>query len=140
MSEWPKTVVIGLSRVEDEQELRYPWGQIIDVADWSFVRTAYRLGPDGSREEVAQFIIDSFNRDLRADMAQKPPAETQNAMFDRVKREAHERRALENEPSPLPQCFRDAVSSTSVALERAMNVPAPHEVPLLAGPRLGMER
>lgn len=142
MSEWPKTVVIGLSRAGDEFEERIPLGRFIDDSAWSFVRTAYVLHEDGKREMLSQTSINECNERLMEAMS-KPPsaAETQSAMFDRIKREAHERRGRENDMRiEVATPAEVARFHAEHALVDAMSVPAPHEAPLLAGPRPGMER
>lgn len=143
MSEWPKTVIVGLSRAGDEYEERLRPFSFMDDANWSFVRTAYRLYEDGRREDCyGEALITDVNNRLKEAMSKAASAaETQNAMFDRIKREAHERRERENDMRiKVATPAEVARFHAEHALVDAMSAPAPHEVPLLAGPRPGMER
>lgn len=180
-NEFPKTVIIGLSRAGDELEQRIPHNTCAEARDWSFVQTAYYLYENGSRGDIDQWAIDSFNDEIKLDIEKgkqetseteysiaamnqryedwferlcsqhgipttrdaKAPREarpeTQNARFDRLKAEAHERRAAENHSDLESRTAQDARAWwNGHHLAAAFDLDLPLDIPLHAGPRHGL--
>lgn len=165
MSMWPKTVIIGTMLNGVDMEERIPGDGLWVDDGWAFVRTAYKLYEDGRREGIGPITIDDANKRLAQRRKSDPVREffagislnydgtvrvyeSDNERFDRIKLEAHERRALDNVLVDAEIAWKDflgacaetdAAEAKSSALASAFARSAPLDSPRLGGKRAGLE-